>query len=635
MARDIDIYQIVRTFATRNNLSEIDYRTFVQALQRQARQADQDNPIFRDLALNPDAIVIPRLVKVANEKKLALEMVGNEIAKIVLPEHYAAVFLQEYRRMDESPEVPFPDEDSLKVIVPPDWIQAISLETDLGSVSEALDEKAVPLYRVLFSDGLRPLVIPTSFVPSKLIEYAVLKVRHYLRRGGNKEFIYNKLLYAFASKEQVLKETFSLILTRPYEAIEELRKSSSDFTFSFWAYLSSHLKKDLDKKSDKTSEDIAIYQASVICEFFANHYKGRAQRILDLETAFKSLAAALRKPPLHFSLDEILLFKDSKGAPLLGKYSREELESWLKDETTDANSGLLPELLIIATGKGRRSYIAKDKLPMLSLRLVGEARGEVRARLINEWKRALEEFRTLPAMEDDLAYRRELSGIIEERIPLLDALLKDRLLPLVYEELVTKNEAPAELERFFYRGDFVPLEDLLELPRKTMLGDARMLLPFWYSIPILAALARLFRRKPRKASPKVAKVEAIKVEKEASPPVSAAEDRKIEFARAAAQVAKTLVPSGLTIEDYLLELEARWNTILGREAKANLTEDVNSLVRDYLRGVLRTMRASTFTGERVKALAANLADTPSLLKIKNHSALELYIQVYMLRVLSR
>jgi hypothetical protein len=62
---------------------------------------------------------------------------------------------------------------------------------------------------------------------------------------------------------------------------------------------------------------------------------------------------------------------------------------------------------------------------------------------------------------------------------------------------------------------------------------------------------------------------------------------------------------------------------------------VNSLVRDFLRGVLRTMKASAFTADRVKSLAANLADTAALQKIKNHSALELYIQLYMIRVLSR
>lgn len=634
MPKDIDVHQIVRAFASRNNLTEIEYRPFALAMARQAKQGDQANPVLRDLSINPDTILVPRLLKLAKDRSLSLEMVGSEIGKIVLPEHYAGVFLQEYTRMDESSDVPFPDEDSMKTIVPSEWIQAISLESDLAIIADLGEDRPVPLYRIIFPEGLKPIVIPSSFVPAKLIEYAVLKVRHYLRRGGNKEFLYNKLLYAFASKEQILKDAFSLVLTRPYEAIEELRKSSSDFTFSFWAYLSSHLKKDLDKKTDKTPEDLSIYQASVTCEIFANYYKGKAKRIVDLDLAYKALAVAIRKPPFHFSLEEVSLFKDGKGAPLLGKYTKEELEAWLRDATTTAKPGLLPELFIVVTVSGRRSYVAKDRMLPLAMRLVGEARAELRSRILEEWRRKLEEFSSLPAMEDDKAWRRELGIRLEERFPLLDALLKDRLLPLIHDELASKDEAPAELERFFYRGDLVPIDELLELPRKTMVSDARMLLPFWYSVPILAALARLFYRKPRTKN-KTAKVAVIEKVEETPGRGASPRDRKKEFAAAAAKVERSLLPSGMTVDEYLRELEGRWNTMLNPEAKANLTEDVNSLVRDYLRGILRSMKAETFTLERVKGLAATLAGTPTLLKIKNHSALELYIQLYMARTLQR
>ncbi|MEI6387046.1 MAG: hypothetical protein WCQ50_10435 [Spirochaetota bacterium] len=633
MAHDIDVPQMLRAFANRNKLSEVDYRAFAQAVQRQSRQADQTSPIFRDLGINPDMVLIPRLLKAAKEKKLSLEMVGNEISKVFLPEHFASIFMQEYKRMDENPEVPFPDEDSLKIIVPSEWIQAVSLETDLTLLTEAVQERQVPLYRLVFSEGLRPFVIPSSFVPNKLTEYAVLKVRQYLRRGGNKEYLYNKLLYAFGSKEQILKDAFGLVMIRPYDAIEELKRSSSDFTFSFWAYLSSHMKKDLDKKTDPSAEDTSIYQAIVICEIFSNWYKGKAQRIIDLELAFKALETGLRKPPYYFSFDEVLDFKDSKGGPLLGKFSREELEAWLKEATTAAKAGLLPEYLIIATGKGRRSYIAKDRLFQLVLRLVGEARPDIKSRIITKWKQILENFGSLPAMDDDKTYRRELTALLEERQPLLDALLKDRLLSLVRDELTNGGQTSTEIDRFFSRGELSPIDELLDLPRKTMTVDARMLLPFWYSIPILKAIASLFLRKKVKTA-KGKNQPVKKVTEEATPP-SAAKDKKQDFAKAAKEIAKRVLPSEMSMEEYLHELEGRWNTMLSNDAKTNLTEDVNSLVRDYLRRTLRTMKPTSFSLERVKGMATNLANTPTLLKMKNHAALELYIQVYILRTLSK
>jgi hypothetical protein len=45
------------------------------------------------------------------------------------------------------------------------------------------------------------------------------------------------------------------------------------------------------------------------------------------------------------------------------------------------------------------------------------------------------------------------------------------------------------------------------------------------------------------------------------------------------------------------------------------------------------MGTSTFTTERLKNLGSSLADSPTLLKIKNHQALELYIQLYMVKIL--
>ena len=96
MGRGIDVYQVLLSFAHRNSLRELDYKTFAQAIQRQAKLSDQSEPVYRDLALNPDIVLVPRLFLLSKEKKLVLETAGNEIRSIVLPERYAEAFLQEY-----------------------------------------------------------------------------------------------------------------------------------------------------------------------------------------------------------------------------------------------------------------------------------------------------------------------------------------------------------------------------------------------------------------------------------------------------------------------------------------------------------------------------------------------------------
>ncbi|HUW41487.1 MAG TPA: hypothetical protein VMV90_10775 [Rectinemataceae bacterium] len=642
MAREIDVYQLLRAFAHRNRLSEIGYRAFADAVQRQARLSDPAEPVFRDLALNPDLVLVPKLFLLAKDKKISLQTLGNEIGSIQLPEHYTEVFFQEYRRIDENPDIPFPDEDSLKTLVPQEWIKSVSLESDLGAASDAGGEKAVSLARITFPEGLRPLVIPSAFIPDKLLEYALLKIRQYLRRGANKDYMLNKLLSAFPGKEMQLKDALTAILTRPFDAAAGLRRSNTELTYPLWAYLVSAIKKDLEKKGDRTAEDQAVQQAAFLCEFYASHYRGKAQRIVEVELAQKALDASIRKAPYSYTIEEIEAFHDAKGVPIVAKIGREQLEGRLHAKTTRAEQGALPELLVLSAG-GRRVYMATDRTLHLLVRLLGEARADIRARLIEQWRRLMEDFRSTPSMVADDAFRKELETQVAARFPLVEALVSSRLLPVIYGEQAAKAELPPDLDRLFYKGDLVPLEELIGLTRKALAADVRMLLPFWYSVPILSGLARILRRLGRGPSDKPAERKAaakiVAARPEDAPPRQpsargqTAAQRRAEFAAAGRKIAQSLLPSGYSLDEYLRELESHWNTLLGAEAKANLREDVESLARDYLRGVLRSMRGETFSPERVKNLAATLADSPNLLKIKNHQALELYIQLYMAKVI--
>jgi hypothetical protein len=639
MARGIDVYQVIRSFAHRNSLSELDYKAFAQSVQRQAKLSDQSEPIFRDLALNPDIVLVPRLFLLAKNKKLVLQTVGNEIRSIILPERYEEAFRQEYARMDENPDIPFPDEDSLKLTVPSEWIRSVSVEGDLATVVESSEESAVPLMRLSFPEGVKPIVLPAA-LSGKLLEYAVQKLRQYLRKGANKEYTYNKLIYAFPGKEGQLKDALGAVLTKPFDAVKGIVRSDSDFTYPFWAYFVAAVKKDLDKKKDKSAEDWAYHQSALICEFFVNYYKGKAQRLQEQEAALKALDADLRKPPYYFSLDEILSFKNGKGSPLLGIFSQEELEARLRERSTKAEEGELPELLILSSG-AHRVFVATDRALLLTVKLIGEARAELRSRILSQWKKLLEDFRKCPAMMDDSAFLAELGTQVQAHFPMLDALLGSRLLALVRDEAASRGELPPDVARLFYKDDLVPLDELLSLDRKGLLTDAKMLMPFWYSVPILSSIARLIHRmgKSREEKAAAAARAAREALEEAEPRDKTgrrgvtAKERRAEFEAAANRVARELLPQGYGLDEYLRELEGRWNTLLNPEAKKNLSYDVDCLARDYLRGVVRSMGPSTLTTERIKNLGSSLADAPALLKIKNHQALELYFQLYMVKVL--
>lgn len=636
MANDVDVFQLLKTFSAKNKISNIDYSVFSQAIQRQARTYDQAIPLYRDLSLHPDAILIPKLFRLQQERRLALIATGNRIDSIILPEAFTEAVLAEYRRIEENPDIPFPDENSLKLVIPSEWVQIVSIETDLPALVEFEGSRTVPFYRLLFPEGLKSMLVLSVAVGDKLLEYAVLKIRNYLRKGSNRDYIQQRLLPAFSGKESMLKDALTTVLIKPFDAVEEMRQGRNDFVYTFWAYLTSAIRKDLGGKSDPTPDDVCSQQSLYIMDVYNTLYRSRAQRGQERETAFNNLGVLLRKVPYLYTLQEICDFRDTQGRPLLGKYTREELEAWIQERSTKAAEGMLPEILLINTGNGRTALIAKDRFLPYLLKLMREARVIIKADLTRDWRTLLYDFEHTDAMGDDHSFRVELSKRIASTAPLLATALSMNLAPIVFQEQKGSREAPAELEPCFGNGRSADPDVLLDLDRKRLLVDVRMLLPLWYTIPVLSWIIALFKRgAARKAREKQALRAATVAEESSNPARQAPNSRALEFSEAARKAERRLVPQGYNLEEYLHTLVGRWNNLLDPVAKANLTEDINSLVRDYLRGVLRTMKPSGFTSDRLELMSSNLADRPNLLMIRNHKALQEYIKLYMIKMLKR
>ena len=74
--------------------------------------------------------------------------------------------------------------------------------------------------------------------------------------------------------------------------------------------------------------------------------------------------------------------------------------------------------------------------------------------------------------------------------------------------------------------------------------------------------------------------------------------------------------------------------MISKEAYNNLVEDVNALIRDYTRKVVKTLSTTSFTRERVENLATTLVNTPNMQKINEDKALTEYVTLYILRLVS-
>ena len=284
----------------------------------------------------------------------------------------------------------------------------------------------------------------------------------------------------------------------------------------------------------------------------------------------------------------------------------------------------------------QRYFIMKQRVMQLIVRLCSDARSTVKDIVAKEWSAAIRNFEKLPAMQEQAAFENRLEDAIGEVSPILHSVLQAPFLSMIYYE---EHGEASEGVTLFVDGRLIPYSDLLMLNRKDMLSDARIRLPFWYTTPVVSFFAALFLKKPKTGKKKskfeeemekgAKRIEQAENELAKKDPVTA---KKVELRKSAKSLEHDLVPEGSTLEREMAAYCHQWNKKLG-DAREQLTEDVQSLVRDNMRKILRTMSGDGFTRERIANIAENLVSTPTLQKItKDPASLEMYIQLYLIQL---
>lgn len=641
MSSGTDLYTILRLYANKNRTPQVGIAAFLQFLEKYAKHYEAERADLAYWAQDTGRKVWSELSKLAEQGKV--ELITDEVGTVIsIHQFYIDVVQQAYKNIDESAELPFPDENSLNIVLPALQVRSINIEYDLPNMIAQNPQDNPPILKLVFPDkGGSALLLP-AMIQKRLLEIALLKVRHYLRSHNNKEYVQHKLAPAFHGKETQLRDTLNHLLVRPFDAIRDM-ESSGDFIYPFWAYLCTQIKNDIKKKNDRLPEDMAALQAVMIVEVYNNYYKGKATREKEAETAFRNLELQLEKAPYFYTIDDIIRFTDTKGVPLLGQYTQEALEQFLKSKTTTSQTeDILPDLLIFQGHRGEKWFVKKSKMLVLCFKLIGEVRPKVKTAISQRWFRLMQNYESEPAMQDEEAFEQELWELTERLSPPLVALLDDKKLYLVHTELEKAENGIPENTRLFYKGTLVPLSELLLLKQRDLLTDVKVLLPFWYSLPIISSIIAFFKRQSRKRK-KLTKTSIVATTSNETEDADKADataaavkqrDRRKELRDVALKAKGRLIPEGHTVDSYMEELLDRWNRIINIDAKNNLTEDVNSLIRDYLRRTIRSLKNAPFTADRISNLAEALVNTPNLQKLPAQESLKLYIQLYIVKLLT-
>jgi hypothetical protein len=669
MSSSADALKIVQSLVKRTRSARVGYNALLTFADRYLAQAADNDPGLEDFAESPRNMMTAYLMELEKDGKVELGYSDGQIASVYYPEYYHAVLRAAYERLNAQPDRPFPNEESLPVTIPADLIQPVDVRSDFVRwLGHAEQSEKNTILRLLFPDGLHTMVCELRSLSGPLAKFCVHKIRQYLRVERNAGYMRSKLASIFKQRENAMKDMLSSILSTTDQALKTVF-SPTDFTFHFWTQLSSSIIKEYSQKKEKTIDEHGFCQASYLLGYFNVYHRGVQQRTLERETALRQLENSLRRAPYIFSINEIQQFTDPRGVPLTKKYGLEDVNRYIEDRIRPENEATLPQMIRVKAIDGREYYLYRDYVSHVLFEHLFSARREFREHYIRLWSDALKKSTKPPEMNDDRMFDADVEAKLKEEDPLLYSLLNYNLLYLTRHETSIPADIASDIDELVDEklARVKPLVEVLNLDRRTLNHDARLLLPFWIAVPVLSGIVGFFRRlflgptqeereqRTRKATTRAAGHRATTAtlgparrrEDESGPRTEVESSvgsngggasRKAQVAKfkdAARELQRAYTPDGSTAERTLATLIERWNPLLDMTAKDNLVEDVNSLARDYLRRRKVSYRLIPPTRANVEQWAEDISRAEALHQIRRHEDLKEYLKLYMLTLLSK
>ncbi len=632
-----ELLQALHAFSIKNRSHTLELRQFISSSPSLAGDAEIEAGL-RELAASGGCALIPP---------------QGPIKAISIPDYYLILLEAEIASVSVDSSKPFPKEETLSAVIPPSKIVAVDIKTDFAQFLSGTGSSEQPVAKLIFPEGIESLIIPRNKAGTLLVEAAVGKVSAYLSDPKNAGFVESKLISILKGSEVLVRQMVEDAATRPKKASESVFEPS-DFAFRFWTYLVNLVLQDYRKKKDKTIQDHGVCQSAYIIGYYAFFRKGQAQKEQERASDLRCLENLIRKPPYLFTFETLYGLTDDKGVPFVSKHSHQFIHSFLEEKTRRTGEESLPFMVRIHDASRNKDYfIQKDLLVPVFLKKLSETAEELHDLYLNDWIRVLKRHENRPMMKNDAAFRKDVELRVKEGSPLLAALANAPLLYLARSETVISQEAKEEIGRCMEPDNSLrPMSEIMGLFRPMLLSEARSYLPLWETMPIVRQIVALFRalftatKRTRTAAAVREKQHALPprpepeeeqttAQKPAAARAAAATERDAQtrYRRALQIIRDRYVPLGKNIEDALDDLAEKWNPLYAEVQKKDLVEDVNALVRDFLRPVKRTLLSVPPDIKRIQALAEQLSGSKSLSQIKKKEPLKRYLELFMIKCL--
>lgn len=639
MAQKTDLYTLLLTYANKQHSPYVEIELFISFISRYAAKYAGERPEWESWSANTNAKFWNELPPLLDEEKCKLLQEKEGQGKLLITDYYADVVAKAYDDPG-GPGLPFPDEHSLKITIPPDNLRLLNTDEDLIVYLESPQTSRLPILKFSFMERI-PSALALAFqVPRRILEASLFKIQNYLKSHNNLDYFQNKLISQMQGKEPLIREHMNVLDQEPLNALKSMIKPG-DFTNLFWAYFYSTVKGEIRNKHDLMAEDIAALQAACIIHVCVTYFKKKVIQEKEREMALVTLEANFERSPYIYKMQDIVKFSDGAGHVLLEMYSDEDLQAFIKTKTTEGEGQNLPPLLIFHDPNKEQLFILKTKIFTVCLRLLSEVRPQIQKVIAKRWYQLTLNFQTEPAMEKDEEFEKLLSTYLEQFSPLLPLFLKDKRLPVVHLELEFIKDGIPKGAKFFENGVMLSLGTLLMISRKTILASTRMLLPFWYTTPILSSVMAFLRKTMKKKKAEISDDEDEENQgggsgdnsrRHGSKPVSQEKHIKALIM----QYENRLVPPNSTLDAYLEELESNWRKLVNKNDQKKIAEDIKNLVKERLRRSLRLQHGRKFNEQSIDSLASAIVfETPLFKQLDSkEQPLVTYVQLLIIKLLS-
>lgn len=647
----VEIYNLLAKYSLRTKKHVLEFIPFTHFVLRnipeqQAQGSVQDQGLFSPL------IVSSELEALAENKKCELAYEAGKISTIIFPAYFMFAAKAMYNEIEKNHEVPFPSDTEFGGSIPHEMIKAVNMKEEFLHPGNRKQAESFLLTRIHFPEGINSLIVPTSYLGSKLMELAVQKIKGYLNIRRNSDYMQSKMRVVFKQRERAVKDMFTSVMSQTRNAITTL-SNPNDFSFQFWNHLSTSIIQEFKEKNNKMEKEHSFSQAAHLVSHYNLYFKGRIQQKKEQETAFRSVKNKLRKAPYFFTLSDIYAFKNDKGLKLSKKYDKDLLHKYLESKIKPKDDNTIPEILRLKTEDKKEYFICSDTFLPLCLKKVGDSRKYFKDYFLNDWKRKLNSYHSTRIMNYDDYFEKEVAHLLKMEDSLLYTMMRFDLLFLTLTETKPPLDVSSEIERYLDRSGkkLQPLIDVLLLDRREILKQAKNSVSIWKINPVLRMIAKLFlgvgkgskeekakAKKAHKRSRKTLGVDSSpvdKTEQSVSGTPAGGANSSIRYANAIRKLKVSYIGEGGNLNSSLKDLQEKWNPLYDVQAKKNLVEDVNSMIRDYLRKLKRGFMIKPPDKARVENIADQLAMNSAFHKIKRKDYFRKYIALYMLNVLGQ